>query len=614
MPEPLDLSVLFAGDGPDAGAVEAALRGAVREVTRVATWEALRVEAARGVHGAVLVQETFAGRERLLEWLPAAPRRAPVLVLLAEDDEEAALACLRSGAADVLAGAPAGGEASALRRALARARARRALQDARAWEEERYRLMVEHTFDMVSVLDGLGRYVYASPSIEEKLGYRPEDLLGQSAFDALHPDDREAVMGEFLEAVVQPGTTRQMEYRVLHRDGSVRHFEGVGRAIAAPDGQPYGVVNARDVTARKAAEATLRAQEAALRQQEHFLRQVVHRVPVIVFALDAEGRITYGEGRGLAEVDAAPEHLVGRSLFEAYAKYPDILAAARTALAGTPANVVATVRGRTFDAHLVPVHDAAGRVARVTGVAVDVTEMKAQQDALERSRAELRALAAHLQDVREEERTRISREVHDVLGQQLTAIRLGVGWLARRLDGDAEAEARADDTRGLIDETIQRVRHIAAELRPGVLDDLGLASAVEWYAERFGARAGLPCRVTVEGADEGVPPEAATAVFRIFQEALTNAARHARATAVEAHLAVTPEGLSLRVRDDGVGLAPETLEATRTLGLLGMRERARALGGRVEIESAPGAGTCVSVRVPLPASDGTAGPVPAPPA
>src|SRR5690606_38126611 len=151
------------------------------------------------------------------------------------------------------------------------------------------------------------------------------------------------------------------------------------------------------------------------------------------------------------------------------------------------------------------------------------------------------------------------------------------------------------------------------ELRPGVLDDLGLASAVEWYAERFGARAGLPCRVTVEGADEGVPPEAATAVFRIFQEALTNAERHARATAVEAHLAVTPERLSLRVGDDGVGLAPETLEATRTLGLLGMRERARALGGRVEIESAPGAGTCVSVRVPLPASDGTAGPVPAPP-
>src|SRR5690606_40460555 len=135
--------------------------------------------------------------------------------------------------------------------------------------------------------------------------------------------------------------------------------------------------------------------------------------------------------------------------------------------------------------------------------------------------------APHLLDVHEERRTRISREVHDVLGKKLTAIRLGVGCLARGLAGGAEAGARADDTRGLIDETIQRVRHIAAELRPGVLDDLGLASAVEWYAERFGARAGLPCRVTVEGADEGVPPEAAT---RSEERRVGKEGRHREAT------------------------------------------------------------------------------------
>jgi PAS domain S-box-containing protein len=725
VPEPLDLAVLFAGAGPHAGEVTNALGGVAREVQAVATWEALEVEAARGIHGAALVEEAVGGRERLLGWLPSDPCRAPVLVLLDGPDEEAELAYLRAGAADVLVGAPSAEE---LRRALARARARRALQDARAWEEERYRLMVEHIFDVVFVLDGFGRYVYASPSIEEKLGYRPEELIGQSAFEALHPEDLDHVMGVFMEAVVQPGTTREMVYRIVHRDGSARHMEGVGRAIVGPDGQPYGVINARDVTERRAAEDALRASEArfrallealpdalarvsadglildfhvpptfevdvrpedvrgrrvadvlppafagvyeavlaqlretgepftyryettaggkprhrelrvvgneageviavirdvtaevaaadALRQQEALVRQVVTSVPVIAFAFAPDGTITLAEGRGLTQIGSSSEDLVGRSVFEAYAKYPGILRAARAALDGEAINLVAEVRGHAFDAYLAPVRDLVGRVTRVIGVAADVTELKAQQDALarqaealaeqtaelERSRADLRALAAHLQEVREEERARISREVHDVLGQQLTAIRLGVGALARRLAADPEGEARADDTRALIDETIQRVRDIAAELRPGILDDLGLASALEWYAERFGARAGLPCRLAVAGTDEAVPPEAATAVFRIFQETLTNAARHARASAVDARLEVTPGRILLRVRDDGVGIAPERLEAARTLGLLGMRERARALGGTVEIEGAPGDGTTVTVRIPLPA-------------
>jgi PAS domain S-box-containing protein len=727
MAEPLDLDVLLVACDPDAEAIGEALGGTVRDVTTAATWAALEEEAGRRVYGVALVQEALAGREKLLDWLPADPRRVPVLVLLKEGDEEAETAYLRAGAADVIVGLP---EAGALRRTLAHARARRAVHVARAWEEERYRLMVEHTFDIVAVLDGFGRYIYASPSIEEKLGYRPEDLLGESAFETVHPEDLPTAMAVFMEAVGQPGTTRQLEYRVLHRGGAVHHFEGVGRAIVGPDGQPYGVINARDVTERRAAEEALRASETrlrhltesavdaivmaddegcitdwngsaealfgytrdeavgqsieiimplryreahragmeryrrtgephvlgstvelyglrrsgeefplelslttwthgderwyagiirdmterraadeALRAHEAFLREITSRVPVILFALDAVGVITYVEGKGLTLIETTPEYLVSRSVFEVYAAYPEIIQAVRAALAGEATNLVTTVLGHAFDVHLVPIRARDGRIERVIGVAADVTELKEQQDALarqaealERSRADLRALAAHLQDVREEERARISREVHDVLGQQLTAVRLGVGWLARRLEGDAEAAARADDTRALIDETIHHVRHIAAELRPGVLDDFGLASAIEWYAERLGARAGLPCQVYVHGDDGAVPPEVATAVFRIFQEALTNAARHACAAAVETRLAVTASVVRLRVCDDGVGMALEQVEGAPTLGLLGMRERARTLGGHVAIESKPGRGTCVSVRVPIPCS------------
>jgi signal transduction histidine kinase len=214
---------------------------------------------------------------------------------------------------------------------------------------------------------------------------------------------------------------------------------------------------------------------------------------------------------------------------------------------------------------------------------------------------QLRALAARLQSAREEERTRIAREIHDELGQALTAIKIDLAALIRDLPGDSGPQRqRSQSILKLLDEAIQSVRRIATELRPGILDDLGLVAAVEWAAEEFQARTGTTCELSLPGVDIALDPERATALFRILQETLTNVARHTNATRVDIRLAQENGDLILEVNDNGQGIGEEHPSESRSLGILGMRERALLLGGELTISGEPGKGTTVRVRIPQP--------------
>jgi len=236
----------------------------------------------------------------------------------------------------------------------------------------------------------------------------------------------------------------------------------------------------------------------------------------------------------------------------------------------------------------------------------DLSEAKRAEQELRASSEQLRNLAARLLSVRELERTRIAREVHDELGQSLTAVKLDLSWLAGRLSpGNGPLLGRIRSTLQLADSTIQSVRRISTELRPGVLD-LGLAAALDWQAREFQARTGIRCRLRLRD-QEVVPPDVSTVLFRIFQEALTNIARHAGATRAEVVLKKQPDGLVLLIRDNGRGFDPANSSSSKSLGLLGMRERAAILGGRVDISSAPGKGTRVTAWIPLRSSEGSGG-------
>jgi signal transduction histidine kinase len=240
-------------------------------------------------------------------------------------------------------------------------------------------------------------------------------------------------------------------------------------------------------------------------------------------------------------------------------------------------------------------------VQRALREADDRRERRRAQEQLRESHEQLRSLSVYLQHVREEERIRIAREVHDELGQALTGLKLQLSWLCGRLPSKMKLFRKKMETLSdRIDETIQIVRRIATELRPGVLDTAGLLPALEWQAQQFQKETGIRCEVKSAVRDTLWDQDLNTAFFRIFQETLTNIIRHAEATRVEVRFVETSGHLVLRVKDDGRGITEAEIHNTKSIGLLGMRERAALLGGDVQLQGGPGGGTTVTVRIPRP--------------
>lgn len=230
---------------------------------------------------------------------------------------------------------------------------------------------------------------------------------------------------------------------------------------------------------------------------------------------------------------------------------------------------------------------------------VEIAERKHAEETLQESYGLVRALAGRIDAVREEERARIARELHDELGQALTALKFDLAALKQEFSRrNKRLRDKANEISLQIDATIKMVRRIATELRPGILDDLGLAAAVEWQAQEFQARTNIMCEMDLPEEIE-IGDAAATALFRIFQETLTNVARHAQATRVRIQMTIDESAVQLDVQDDGRGIALSDMRGKRSLGLLGMRERAELLGGSFKIHGASEGGTRVTIRLPL---------------
>lgn len=227
------------------------------------------------------------------------------------------------------------------------------------------------------------------------------------------------------------------------------------------------------------------------------------------------------------------------------------------------------------------------------------------EEALQRSQEALRGLARRMEKTREEERTRLARDVHDDLGQSLTALKMDLRWIERRLGAMGTSpeldavKARTTSAVETVDDTTAAVQELAAQLRPSVLDRLGLCSAVQFEARRFQARAGIECRTSLPASPPRLTPDLATALFRILQECLTNVARHAGATRVLIRLGTYGNVAALRVLDNGSGITAAALDNSQSLGLLGMKERAAMLGGEVLFRRGTRRGTMVLVRIPI---------------
>jgi two-component system, NarL family, sensor histidine kinase UhpB len=435
---------------------------------------------------------------------------------------------------------------------------------------------------------------------------RPRDAeLGEGWLDGVHPDDRTR-WRETYEAAFAARQPFEIEFRLRRADGLLGSMICVGRPYHDMEGRFAGYLcSCYDNTAR-------RAMEVALQESEARYEGMTANVPGMVFELlrDASGRLSFSYvSQGCEPLTGVPEAALR---VDAEAFFGLISAQERTHLDATLEASAAQLTTWNWTGRLVPAHESTEKWINIRarprkldggvvwdGLVFDDTQGRLAQLEIERSREELRALSRHLQTAREEEKARIAREVHDELGSTLTALKIDLDWLGEHLANAPEAVAQKRAAMGkLLEAAVAATRRIVTDLRPGILDDLGLSAALRWQAAEFRKHTNVRVNVETPPSDQGIGRDAALTLFRIFQETLTNVARHAKATEVAVSLAASDAAFVLQIRDNGVGLSTDDLRKPTSHGIRGMRERAQQLGGDVSVSGTPGTGTTVVISVP----------------
>jgi PAS domain S-box-containing protein len=470
------------------------------------------------------------------------------------------------------------------------------------------RLILESVGDAIAVCDQKGNIISANKALESLCGCNP---LFQP-FDVVLPlettEESDSRARRFqLSAPLNGATFRGRRMLFHRRDGQTVPLLTSAVPLRSPHYFIAGcVLSMTDITER---ERDLQALRLVKERFEIALRNS----PMAVFNQDLDLRYTwiYNPALGYHSDEA-----IGKLDSDIFERAED--AAVTQAMkqevitTGVMRRKEVTIHSkgvdRCFDLVVEPLRDGDGRIAGVTCAALDITERKQADEDLRHSekvemqRKQLQALAARLQRAREEERKKVARDLHDQIGQILTAIKMDITWVLRHLpDAQGTVRERIASSVKLINEGVLSVRSICSGLRPGILDDLGLEAAIEWQGNEFASRTGISFNANVPASELRLDSERATAIFRIFQESLTNVARHAEATSICTTLFEDNDELVLTVKDDGKGFCEP--EAGTSLGLLGMKERAQACGGDVQVSSSPGQGTAVSVRIPLRAAD-----------
>lgn len=468
--------------------------------------------------------------------------------------------------------------------------------------EERWTATLGSIGEAVIATDSEARITFLNSVAAALTGWQAEEALGKPIENVLRLINEKSGMtadNEVLRVLKDKQVLAVANHvDLVTRDGREIAVEHSAAPILASKGEVIGVVLVfRDVSERRQ-EQVATAEQAAL----------LELTQDSVFVIDMDGRVKFWSRGAEAMMGYTKEQAAGKIAHDLLrTEFPQPFAEIKAELMRVghwEGDLVKTAK----DGRRVVV---AGRWAlqwskrgqppRVLVVNSDITERKRGEESLVLQREQLRALAERLQLVREEDRKQVARDLHDQIGQILTAIKMDMTWMIRHLpETEVDVVARLKESIVLINDGVKAVRTICSGLRPGVLDDLGLAAAIEWQANEFASRNGIRCHVTVPVVDLHMDGDRATATFRIFQECLTNVIRHAQANSVRVELRQEEKNIVLVVIDDGIGFHESGVSNSHgSLGLLGMKERAQFCGGDVVIFSSPGNGTTVTVRVPV---------------
>lgn len=484
-------------------------------------------------------------------------------------------------------------------------------------DEERKKLIeiLEATSDFVAAADPDGRVTYFNVAARNMLGLRAGEDSSTVLFTETHPEwAKDIVLKEAIPAAVRDGSWTG-ETAILSRAGNIIPVLQTIIAHKSPDGSlKYLSTIARDITERKRVEEKLRVSEAELSVANSGMKKLFTAIEqagqgIVITAID--GTILYVNPAFTEITDYAADEAVGKTprILNSGMNPPELFEDLwKTILSGRKWSgtiINKKKRGEIYYEEIVisPVMNDAGAITNFIGIKTDITERKKLEDELKLSRDKLRALASYLEGAREEERTRIAREVHDELGQELTRLSLDLFALTSSLKRSniqqkAQFLEKTDCISEGIDLITEKVHTIAMELRPGMLDHLGLAAAIEWQAGEFQKKNDIQCKFEVKEYIS-IENTISTALFRILQEALTNILRHSNATKVDLRLWKEDGLVCLEIADNGKGITDEELQSVHSLGFLGMKERANALGGFVDISGRIGAGTTVTARIPF---------------
>jgi PAS domain S-box-containing protein len=480
--------------------------------------------------------------------------------------------------------------------------------------EVRLDAIVQSAMDAIITVDGDQRIVFFNPAALKMFGCSAAEAIG-APLERFIPERFRAAHAQHVERFGRTGeTSRRMGMQstlwARHADGTEFPIEA-SISHATVGGRKLLTVILRDITDRLAAEREIRRSHQEVREEESRLDAIVGSAMDGIITITRDQRIVLFNAAAERMFQCSAAQAIGTTL-ERF--IPERFRAAHAAHIERFSQTGETSRrmgmqaalwalradGREFPIEASISQAQVGSALLLTVILRDITERTKAEQELRRAHAELRELSLAMHEVREGERTRIARELHDELGQALTALKMDVDLLGSTIPEErSDLLERTDAMRELLDSTVATTRRISADLRPLVLDDLGLGAAAEWLAQTFSQRTHIPCQLSVDLACAQLAEPHASALFRIMQESLTNVARHAQANRVEVRLERLGDDAVLTVRDDGVGMDRSARPGPRSFGLRGIGERVMLLGGEMQIASRPGAGTTLVARIPV---------------